>query len=77
MCDRFVSSPIPFLQTGQDGKEFPGRTFLTGEVGVVTWLVGLVGEDTVTLVGVVLLLTAAEGLLFSAEVQKNKKHKQV
>lgn len=44
-------------------------------MGVVTWLVGLVGEDTVTLVGVVLLLTAAEGLLFSAEVPKKKKKK--
>lgn len=46
----------------------PGRTFLSGEVGVVTWLVGLVGGDTVMLVevAVVLLLTDAEGLVLSA-----------
>lgn len=43
----------------------PGHTFLTGEVGVVTWLVGMVGDDTVVLSPVVLLLTAAEGLLLS------------
>lgn len=50
----------------------PGRTFLTGEVGAVTWLVGLVGDDTVTLAGpgVVLLLTGAEGLLLSRRGQK-------
>lgn len=52
----------------------PGRTFFTGEVGVVTWLVGLVGDDTVTVVGVgaVLLLTDAEGLLLSGRVKKKK-----
>lgn len=48
----------------------PGRTFLSGEVGVVTWFVGLVGGDTVMLVEVavvlLLLLTDAEGLLLSA-----------
>lgn len=52
----------------------PGRTFFTGEVGVVTWFVGLVGGDTVMLVevAVVLLLTDAEGLLLSGGVKKKK-----
>lgn len=53
----------------------PRRTFFTGEVGVVTWLVGLAGDDTVMLVGVgaVLLLTDAEGLLLSEEVKKERR----
>lgn len=52
------------------GVCLPGRTFFTGEVGLVTWLVGLVGGDTVMLVevGVVLLLTDAAGLLLSGEI---------
>lgn len=52
----------------------PDHTFFTGEVGVVTWLAGLVGDDTVILVGVgvVLLLTDAEGLLLSGGVKKGK-----
>lgn len=44
------------------------RTFFVGEVGLVTWLVGLVGGDTVVEVVVVvllLLLTEAAGLVFS------------
>lgn len=51
------------------------RTFLTGEVGVVTWLVGLVGDDTEMLagVGVVLLLTAADCLFLSVEGGRTKK----
>lgn len=50
----------------------PGRTFFTGEVGVVTWFVGLVGGDTAMLVevAVVLLLTDAEGLLLSGGVKE-------
>lgn len=53
----------------------PGRTFFSGEVGVITWFVGLVGGDTVMLVevAVVLLLTDAEGLLLSGGgVQKRR-----
>lgn len=52
----------------------PGRTFFTGEVGVVTWLVGLVGGDTVMLVGagVVLLLTDAASLVFSGGDEKKR-----
>lgn len=43
-----------------------GHTFLIGEVGLVTWFVGLVGGDTVLLeVVVVLLLTDADGLVLS------------
>lgn len=44
-------------------------------MGVVNWLVGLLGDDTVMLagVGVVLLLTDAEGLLLSGGVEKEKK----
>lgn len=47
-----------------------GRTFFTGEVGVVTWLVGLVGGDAGALAGggVVLLLTDAEVLLLSGGI---------
>lgn len=43
-------------------------------MGVVSWLVGLVGDDTVMLAGagVVLLLTDAEGLLLSGRVRKNE-----
>lgn len=43
------------------------RTFFIGEVGVVTWFVGLVGGDTVMLVEVVviLLLMDADGLVLS------------
>ncbi len=54
-------------QGGAINTRPPGRTFFTGEVGVVTWLVGLVGGDMVMLVevGVVLLLTDAAGLLLS------------
>lgn len=53
----------------------PRHTFLIGEVGVVTWLVGLAGEVTAMLagVGVVLLLTEAEGLLLSGEVKRSNK----
>lgn len=49
----------------------PGPTFFTGDVGVVTWLVGLVGDDVLMPVaaGVVLLLTDAEALLLSGEKQ--------
>lgn len=49
-----------------------GHTFFTGDVGVVTWLVGLVGDDVLILVGtgVVLLLTDAEGLLLSGEKKR-------
>lgn len=57
----------------------PGRTFLSGEVGVVTWLVGLVGGETVMLVEVavvVLLLTDAEGLVLSAGDEKMLQIKQ-
>lgn len=45
------------------------HTFFTGDVGVVTWLVGLVGDEVLMPVGagVVLLLTDAEGLLLSEE----------
>lgn len=47
-----------------------GRTFFIGDVGLVTWFVGLVGGDTVLVeVVVVLLLTDADGLVFS----KNQK----
>lgn len=47
-----------------------GRTFFMGEVGLVTWIVGLVGGDTVLVeVVVVLLLTDADGLVFSENQQ--------
>lgn len=38
-------------------------TFLVGEVGVVTWLLGVVGDETVILVGagVVVLLEMLDG----------------
>ncbi len=57
----------------------PGRTFFTGEVGVVTWLVGLAGDDTVMLVGAgaVLLLTDAEGLFLSGGFEEKGKKKSV
>lgn len=43
-----------------------GRTFFIGEVGLVTWFVGLVGGDTtLVVVVVVLLLTDADGLVLS------------
>lgn len=49
-----------------------GHTFLIGEVGLVTWLVGLVGGDTVLLeVVVVLLLTDADGLVLSKTSSKD------
>ena len=62
MCRNHVSCVMASCKT---------RTFLIGEVGVVTWLVGLVGDDTPTVVGVgvVLLLTAAEGLFLSKGVE--------
>lgn len=46
-------------------------TFFVGEVGLVTWLVGLVGGDTVVEVVVVLLLTDAAGLVFSEKPEDN------
>lgn len=43
-----------------------GHTFFIGEVGLVTWLVGLVGGDSVLVeVVVVLLPTDTDGLVFS------------
>lgn len=50
-----------------------GRTFFIGEVGLVTWFVGLVGGDTVLVeVVVVLLLTDADdGLVFSEKPEDN------
>ena len=52
----------------------PGRTMFTGEGGVVTWLVGLVGGDTGMSAGagVVLLLTDAAGLLLSGGGRKKR-----
>lgn len=60
------------LGSGRHAALPPGRTFLSGEVGVVTWFVGLVGGDTVMLVevAVVLSLTDAEGLLLSLGGEK-------
>lgn len=60
--------PLARSGSGRHAALPPGRTFLSGEVGVVTWFVGLVGGDTVMLVevAVTLLLTDAEGLLLSA-----------
>lgn len=50
------------------------RTFFVGEVGLVTWLVGLVGGDTVVeVVVVVLLLTEAAGLVFSEKPEDSNK----
>lgn len=64
--------PLAHSGSGRHASLPPGRTFLSGEVGVVTWLVGLVGGDTVMLVevAVVLLLTDAEGLFLSAGEEK-------
>jgi len=55
----------------------PVAPCFTGEGGVVTWLVGLVGGDTVLLLGagVVLLLNDAEGLLLSGGIRKEEKQK--
>lgn len=68
-CSTFLSVTPPALALDDPlPSRPPGRTFLSGEVGVVTWFVGLVGGETVMLVevAVVLLLTDAEGLLLSA-----------
>lgn len=69
-------APLARSGSGRHAALPPGRTFLSGEVGVVTWLVGLVGGDTVMLVevAVVLLLTDAEGLLLSAGDEKMHKN---
>lgn len=49
-----------------------GHTFLIGEVGLVTWFVGLVGGDAVLVeVVVVLLLTDADGLVLSKTSSKD------
>lgn len=46
-------------------------TFFVGEVGLVTWLVGLGGDTVVEVVVVVLLLTEAAGLVFSEKPEDN------
>lgn len=72
----FLLLPVFLCHCAGSGRHRPpGCTFFSGEVGVITWFVGLVGGDTVMLVevAVMLLLTDAEGLLLSGrDVQKRR-----